>query len=137
MRALQALLMLSVLLLPQQAGVARGDEPPAFVIIVHSSNPAASLDRKFLSEAFLKKKKSWPSGDVIRPVDQLAEANVRSRFSQKVLDRSVDAVRRYWLQRIFAGRDVPPPELESDEKVVQYVLQQPGGVGYVSASANV
>lgn len=135
MRALQALMLVSVLLLPHGAGVVRADDTPAFLIIVHSTNPATTVDRRFLTEAFLKKKTRWPGGDVIRPVDQLAGAGVRSRFSAGVLERSVDAVRRYWLQRIFAGRDVPPPELESDADVVQYVLRQPGAVGYVSASA--
>jgi ABC-type phosphate transport system substrate-binding protein len=137
MRTLQALLIASVLLSVQPAGVAHADETPPFLIIVHSTNPATTLDRKFLSEAFLKKKTRWPSGDVIRPVDQRTIAGVRSRFSEGVLERSVAAVRQYWLQRIFAGRAVPPPELESDAQVVQYVLLQPGAVGYVSASANI
>ena len=37
----------------------------------------------------------------------------------------------------FSGRDVPPPELESDEAVVNYVLEHRGAVGYVSGAAKV
>lgn len=136
MRALLALVIVWVLLLPHPSGVARAGDAPPFLIIVHSTNPAATLDREFLSAAFLKKKTRWPSGAVIRPVDQLATAGVRARFSEAVLGRSVGAVRSYWQQRIFSGRDVPPPELESDEAVVKYVLRQPGAVGYVSASVS-
>ena len=40
-------------------------------------------------------------------------------------------------QQIFAGRDLPPPELDSDDEVVKYVLRYPGAIGYVSAGANV
>jgi hypothetical protein len=46
----------------------------------------------------------------------------------------VGAVRSYWQQRIFSGRDVPPPELDSDEAVVAFVARSPGGIGYVSAA---
>jgi hypothetical protein len=52
-----------------------------------------------------------------------------------VLKRSVAAVRNYWQQRIFSGRGVPPPELDSDEEIVAYVLKHRGAVGYVSGSA--
>jgi hypothetical protein len=38
-------------------------------------------------------------------------------------------------QRIFAGRGLPPPELESDEAVLRYVRSRPGAVGYVSERA--
>jgi hypothetical protein len=49
----------------------------------------------------------------------------------------VQAVKSYWQQVIFSGRGVPPPELESDEAVIRYVLRFPGAVGYVSGTADV
>jgi hypothetical protein len=59
---------------------------------------------------------------------------VRKRFSEAVLKRSVGAVRSYWQQRIFSGRDVPPPEVDSDEAVMAYVARYPGAIGYVSGT---
>jgi ABC-type phosphate transport system substrate-binding protein len=108
---------------------------PALVVIVNVDNPAEQVSRKFLTEAFLKKTTRWPHGELIRPVDQLPDAPVRKRFSEEVLKRTVAAVRSYWQQLIFAGRDVPPPEVGSDEQVVQYVLKHSGAVGYVSGPA--
>jgi ABC-type phosphate transport system substrate-binding protein len=137
MRAFLALVMVSMLFLPHRLGTAHANDAPPFLIIVDAANPLTTLDRKFLSEAFLKKKTRWPGGGVIRPVDQLAATNIRASFSERVIERTVGAVRSYWQQRIFAGRDVPPPELESDEAVVKYVLRQTGAVGYVSASVNI
>jgi hypothetical protein len=57
-------------------------------------------------------------------------------FVKDVLKRSVAAVKSYWQQRIFSGRALPPPELDSEEEVVLYVLTHPGAVGYVSDRAN-
>jgi ABC-type phosphate transport system substrate-binding protein len=105
-----------------------------FRVIVHPSNAAASLDRKFLTDAFLKKTTRWPTGELIRPVDLGSDSPVRRRFSEEVLNRSVAAVKSYWQTLIFAGRAIPPPEMDDDEEVVRYVAKYPGAVGYVSVA---
>lgn len=106
-----------------------------FRVIVHSSNPAGSAERGFLADVFLKKVTRWPNGALIRPVDQRPTASVRRGFSEAVLKRTVAAVRSFWQQRIFSGRDLPPPELDSDDRVVDFVETHPGAVGYVSPNA--
>jgi hypothetical protein len=85
-----------------------------------------------LQDAFLKRIRHWPDGPVIQPVDLPPAAAERASFSREVLGRSVAAVRAYWQQRIFSGRDVPPPELANDERVVEYVVTHRDAVGYVS-----
>ncbi len=110
---------------------------PAYRVIVHPSNSASGVDRKFLMDAFLKKSTRWPNQELIRPVDLDAQTLARRTFSRAVLARSVSAVKSYWQQSIFSGRDVPPPELDTDEEVIKYVLKHGGAVGYVSGSANV
>jgi ABC-type phosphate transport system substrate-binding protein len=102
-------------------------------IIVHPGNSSASLDRRFLAEAFLKKTTRWPDGELIRPVDLPPDSAVRHRFTEDALNRSVAAVKSYWQQQIFAGRSVPPAELNGEEEVVKYVARSPGAVGYVAA----
>lgn len=106
-------------------------------VIVNQSNPATVVERRFVADAFLKKTTRWSTGDAIRPVDQRDESPIRQRFSDDVLGRSVAAVKNYWAQLVFSGRDLPPPELESDEDVVRFVVKNAGGVGYVSPAANV
>jgi ABC-type phosphate transport system substrate-binding protein len=112
-------------------------EGPAYRVIVNPRNPHTSVDRRFIAQAFLKKATQWSDGEVIRPVDLAANAPARERFTEDVLDRTVAAVKSYWQQLIFSGRAVPPPELDSDEAVIRYVLRVPGAVGYVSGAADV
>ena len=114
-----------------------GSPPPPFRIVAHPGNSATALDRRFLEDAFLKKIKAWPSGEIIRPVDLEPGSEVRRRFTDQVLRRPLAAVRAYWQQRIFSGRDVPPPELNSDEEVIKYVHKHAGAIGYVSGAAPV
>ncbi|MEO8178693.1 MAG: hypothetical protein ABI895_07660 [Deltaproteobacteria bacterium] len=115
--------------------VALAEPSSGFRVVAHPSNSAVSVDRVFLMDAFLKKTTRWPGDDAIYPVDQGPDAAVRQQFSEQVLRRSVFAVRNYWQQRIFSGRGLPPPELESDDAVLRYVLSRPGAVGYVSERA--
>ena len=105
-------------------------------MIVHPSNPATHLERAFLEEAFLKKTSRWPDDQVIKPVDLAPDSSVRRQFSEEVVRRSVQAVKVYWQQRIFSGRDVPPPEFDHDDEVIAYVLKHTGAVAYVAADAN-
>ncbi len=115
--------------------LARADDSAGFRVIVHPDNPTVSISRGSLADAFLKTSTRWEDGETIRVVDQRVGSSVRRAFSESVLKRSVAAVRSYWQQRIFSGRDVPPPELDSDDAVIDYVLGHRGGVGYVSPAA--
>ena len=119
-------------------GGARAAEPSAgFRVIVHLANPVTSLSTDALRQIFLKQKTRWEDGEAIKPVDLGLQSAVRDEFSREVLARSVQAVRSYWLQRIFSGGYVPPPELHSDQAVIEYVRSNRGAVGYVSALADV
>lgn len=109
-----------------------GGEGPSYELIVDPDSALGAADRKFLEDAFLKKVITWSDGRVIRPVDLAADSPTRKRFSEEVLRRSVEAVKSYWQERIFSGRDVPPPEFDTDQEVVTYVLNHPGAVGYVT-----
>jgi hypothetical protein len=111
-------------------------EPEAgFRVIVNAENKVSGVSREFLANAFLRNVRDWDSGEGIAPVDLQPSSPVREEFSRRVLLRSIAAIRSYWQQRIFSGRGVPPPELESDAAVVRYVINNRGAVGYVSKSA--
>jgi ABC-type phosphate transport system substrate-binding protein len=110
---------------------------PVYQIIVNPRNGVTTVDRKFLEDAFLKKITAWPNDEVIKPADLAPDSPVRRAFTHEILNRSVEAVKGYWQQRIFSGRDTPPPEFQRDEDIVQYVLKHEGGVGYVSGTASV
>ncbi len=116
-------------------GAARAESRADFSIIVHPDNPITEIGRSFLADVYLKRATRWDDGELVRPVDQRPDSALRRAFSEGVLKRSVEAVKRYWQQRIFSGRDLPPPELDGDGAVVTYVATHRGAVGYISAGA--
>jgi len=126
---------LALLGLVSSAARAQAPQPEEFLMIVNAHNPVSVAKREFLADAFLKKVTRWDDDEAVRPVDLRPASAARQVFSGAVLRRKVAAVRSYWQQCIFSGREVPPPELDSDEAVTRYVAKYRGAVGYVSPAA--
>jgi ABC-type phosphate transport system substrate-binding protein len=131
--ALGLLGLVSVWLAFASSSIASDD---SFNIIVNPNNPVRSVDSDFLREAFLKKTTRWSNGTLIRPIDLVGTSPTRDRFSHDVLKKSLAQLRAYWVQRIFSGTDVPPPEADSPVNVIAFVLANPGAVGYVPSRVN-
>lgn len=106
-----------------------------FKIVVNPSNPVATLSRTEVSRLFLKQSTRFADGRAAEPV-MLAGGPARDRFCDEILRRSPEAIRSYWNQQIFSGRNVPPPEKAHDRDVIAFVASRPGGIGVVSAEAS-
>ena len=107
-----------------------------YKVIVHPGNPVTAIDRQFLREAYLRKTEEWAGGAAVRPIDLTSRFAVRERFDHEVLRKTPSQLRSYWNQQIFSGKGVPPPETDTAEGVVSYVLANPGAVGYVPLDAD-
>lgn len=108
-----------------------------FTVIVNASNPVSSMPRDDVAKLFLKKTVSWQSGRTVAPVELPPAAKTREAFAREVLNKSIAQVKSYWQQQIFSGRDVPPPEKQSENDVVAYVRSNPGAIGYVSKGVDI
>jgi ABC-type phosphate transport system substrate-binding protein len=128
--------MKRAMLIALLAATALGAEP-AIRVVVNEANQVSSLSREELSDLFLKKSSAWPNGELVLPVDQFDKTEIREGFNRHIHRKTNAAVRAYWQQRIFSGRDIPPPEKESDAAVIAFVRRNPGAIGYVSADAPV
>jgi len=114
-----------------------GAAPAAsFLVVVNEANPISSLSQEELSDLFLKKSSRWGDGSLVVPVDQGEDSQVRERFNREVHRKSAAGVRAYWQQRIFSGRDIPPPEKRGDAEVIAFVRNNPAAIGYISAAAS-
>lgn len=107
-----------------------------FKVIVHPDNPATSVSRGFLRDAFLKKSTEWAGGEAILPVDLSWRFAERSVFTEQVLQKTPAQVKNYWNQQIFSGKGVPPPEADSPAAVIAYVLANPGAIGYIPVNVD-
>ena len=103
-------------------------------VVVHKDNPATVLSKKEVSNLFLKKTTSWSNGTKVVAIDLVDSAALRQKFSKEIHGRKVSSIKAYWQKEIFSGRNVPPAEKRTEREVMQFVQNNPGAVGYISAS---
>ena len=130
MRTLTATLAGLALLLVASTASAAG-----FKVVMNSAVHIDALPKKAVSDLFMKRTTKWSDGAAVVAVDQAESAAVRDEFSRTVHGKATAAVKSYWNQQIFSGREVPPVEKPGDAEVVKFVRSTPGAVGYVSEGA--
>jgi ABC-type phosphate transport system substrate-binding protein len=116
--------------------IASAAERPVYKVIVNPDNPISEVERQFLRDAYLRKASDWARGELVRPIHLAAGFAVRDRFAHEVLRKTPSQLKNYWNQQIFSGKGVPPPEAASATAVVNYVLANPGAVGYLPVDAD-
>lgn len=107
------------------------------IIIVNDANQFYSATAAQVADLFLEKRTTWQNGSTVTPVDQIPEAQVREDFSVAVLGRPLQAVQAYWRAKVYRDEAAPPPELGSDQEVIDYVKTHPAAIGYVAADAQI
>jgi hypothetical protein len=107
-----------------------------FKVIVNPGNPMSVVERDFLRDAYLKKATNWPNGLAIRPIDLVGKLPTRELFIAEVLRKTPAQLRSYWTQRIFSGLGVPPPEADTAQAAIRYVLSNKGAVAYLPANVD-
>src|SRR5512133_889000 len=108
-----------------------------YKLVVNADQRTQRLSKEEVSRVFLKKVTRWSDGTEIRVVQPRSDSAVRRAFDTTVHRLPATAIRAYWSQMVFSGRDVPPVERANDEGILEFVRQNPGGIGVVSEGAAV
>ena len=69
----------------------------------------------------------------LKPLALPPRNRLRSRFNTQVIGLPESRIQSYWAQMKFTGRMKAPKTLASENAVLEYLLQNPGSVGYVAA----
>ena len=107
-------------------------EPSGVAVLVARGTPVADLDRHELALIYKRKKRFWPDGRRIAPVNLPASQAVRRAFSVAILGHTPEELDEYWRDQYFHG-ELPPFVASSEEAVIRFVASTPGAVGYISA----
>lgn len=107
-------------------------QAPAFVVIVHESNPVKTLSIIELRRIFMKQSRMWAHAEPMVPVDWESTAEIRGVFSKQVLNRSVREMAEYWVQQSITQGLAPPSTQRSSRSVLRFVARVPGAISYVA-----
>jgi ABC-type phosphate transport system substrate-binding protein len=118
------------------SGQASASSKRELVVIVNKANTVGSISKAELSHIYLGKRKTWVTGDIVRPCD-LQEPGVEeeltsmSLFSARYLNKDIATLKSYWIKMIFSGKGQPPQVFKKPEDVIRVVSEDPASLGYV------
>lgn len=115
-----------------------GGEAPAvdrahadsIAVVVGASSDITDVTLDTLRELYLRRRRVWPDGNRVIPVNLPADTDTRRRFSKRVLGRLPQDLSAYWDRLYFDGIQ-PPLVLRTSEAVCAYLATEPKAIGYV------
>lgn len=102
--------------------------PLAVVVGAESAIAEVTLDT--LRELYLRRRRVWPDGSRVIPVNLPADSETRKGFSKRVLGRLPQDLSGYWNRLYFDGIQ-PPVVLRTPEAVCAYLAVEPKAIGYM------
>lgn len=104
------------------------------VVVVHPSNPVASLSEEDVRRIFMGRMRLFPHGEAsIEAVDQEESRPQFEKFYEAISGLTPAKLKRQRASYLFSGKGRLPASLPDDAAVLEYVSTRPGGIGYVAA----
>ena len=126
---LSSLLALTLLFAP---GAFAAFASERIIIVTHSDNTGVRLSREQIRNLFM----GASVGRDLQPVALPPGSRTRSLFNIKIVGLSDSRVQSYWAQMKFTGRRPPPQIVNSEKAMVQYLLDTPDSIGYLTADTD-
>lgn len=108
----------------------------ALQIIVNRKNSISEIKKKDLKNIYMQRKKIWPGGGIVVPVNLQRDNSVRKDFSENICGKSASAVETYYLRRALSGRGQPPKTFTTEKEIIEFVSLNEGAIGYVSKASS-
>ena len=107
-------------------------EGEEYVIIVNTQVPMDAITQKQLSDYFLGNMTMFKNKAKAKPCYR---TNLDNFFLEK-LEMSASKFKEHWTRKVFSGYGVAPVKYTDDQRVIEYVARQKGGIGVISKSAS-
>ena len=131
MRVRLTQILCSVLpLLGSLAFAAERDHSASIAVVVGAESGIADVTLDTLRELYLRRRRVWPDGNRVIPVNLPADSDTRKTFSKRVLGRLPQDLSGYWNRLYFDGI-TPPVVLRTPEAVCAYLAVEPKAIGYM------
>lgn len=102
-------------------------------VVVHPSNPLASLSEDDVRRIFMGRMRLFPdSGTSVEVVDQEESRPPFVGFYSAVARLTPAKLKRQRASYLFSGKGRLPATLQDDAAVLEFVASHPGAIGYVS-----
>lgn len=105
-------------------------DPGPIAVVVGAASEVREISLDVLRELYLRRRRVWPHGSRVIPVNLPADTQVRQTFSKRILGRLPQDLVGYWNRRYFEGVQ-PPLVLQTPQAVCAYLAVERDAIGYV------
>jgi len=103
----------------------------AAVIIVNESVPAERYSRADTRAIFAMRQRLWPNGEQIKVFTLADDHPIHKDFVKNNLRMYPHQFRRVWDRMTYTGTGVAPIQLDSEQEMIEKIMNTPNAIGYV------
>ncbi|MBF0573459.1 MAG: hypothetical protein HQK69_06840 [Desulfamplus sp.] len=100
-------------------------------VVVNSKNPIVSLTSKQVSDIFLSRRRTFPSGGAVMVLEQERDGAIREKFFNLLNGMNLKRLNAYWTRLQFSGEIQPPPVMSDSVAVKNAVKDNINAIGYL------
>ena len=101
-------------------------------IIANKSVKLDKIEQAELLDYYSRDLKFWDNGDPIIIFDLKVKNDIRDIF-YKYLGKSSSRMKSVWMKKMLLGEGDPPEPLDSEEDMLEKIIETPGSIGFLNA----
>jgi ABC-type phosphate transport system substrate-binding protein len=101
-------------------------------IIANKSVKLDKIEQAELLDYYSRELKFWDNGDPIIIFDLKVKNEIRDIF-YKYLGKSSSRMKSIWMKKMLLGEGDPPEPLDSEEDMLEKIIETPGSIGFINA----
>ena len=105
----------------------------SIVVVGNTGNKQIQLNRQQVRNLFMGGALPYDLEAVALP----PENQTRVLFNSRVVGLTESRIQSYWAQMRFTGRKKEPKEVDTERAILEYVMKNPGAVGYLPAGISI
>ncbi len=105
------------------------------VIITNKSAPDSALEKKEIKKIYSGHKTKWSNNEAII-LTILKDSDLHQKFLKEYVQKTPSQFQRTWRKMVFTGKGRQPIEMESLEKMIEFVSNTKGAIGYIPSDAS-
>jgi hypothetical protein len=122
--------ILAVLAALATLGAARSAHADYYVVVSERAH-FATLTRQEVLHLFMGRTRTFPDGTLAVALD-LSDDGLRGGFYRLLSGMTLPQVNSYWARLMFSGRNLPPQRLDSPDKMIDRVRNNPAAIGWLA-----
>lgn len=100
-------------------------------IIANKSVELEEIDKNQLLDYYSLEIKLWDDGEPIMIFDLKIKNDVRKAFFE-FLGKSSSRMKSVWMKKMLLGEGDPPEPLESEQDMLERIVDTPGSIGFIN-----